>query len=96
MALTRQQLKNELSQQKKALSGLKSWIQSLFLIAVLAAVFCFCGLSRSGLWKVMGIVGAIVLVLSMLLMTVVALGAFRGSRNIRKMELALKADTHQS
>ena len=87
-----QQLK-EIEFQTKMLNNLKKWIRNLIIISSIGIVLAYWGLAVQSKmpFTILGVVGIIITVVSVILCVVIGLGMKRGKENIDKIIQLIKA-----
>ena len=87
-----QQLK-EIEFQTKMLNNLKKWIRNLIIISSIGIVLAYWGLAVQSKmpFTILGVVGIIITVVSVILCVVIGLGIKRGKENIDKIIQLIKA-----
>lgn len=87
-----QQLK-EIEFQTKMLNNLKKWIRNLIIISSIGIVLAYWGLAVQSKmpFTILGVVGIIITVISVVLCVVIGLGMKRGKENVDKILQLVKA-----
>ena len=87
-----QQLK-EIEFQTKMLNNLKKWIRNLIIISSIGIVLAYWGLAVQSKmpFTILGVVGIIITVVSVILCAVIGLGMKRGKENVDKIIQLVKA-----
>ena len=87
-----QQLK-EIEFQTKMLNNLKKWIRNLIIISSMGIVLAYWGLAVQSKmpFTILGVVGIIITVVSVILCVVIGLGMKRGKENVDKIIQLVKA-----
>ena len=87
-----QQLK-EIEFQTKRLNNLKKWIRNLIIISSIGIVLAYWGLAVQSKmpFTILGVVGIIITVVSVILCVVIGLGMKRGKENVDKIIQLVKA-----
>ena len=87
-----QQLK-EIEFQTKMLNNLKKWIRNLIIISSIGIVLAYWGLEVQSKipFTILGVVGIIITVVSVILCVVIGLGMKRGKENVDKIIQLIKA-----
>ena len=87
-----QQLK-EIEFQTKMLNNLKKWIRNLIIISSIGIVLAYWGLAVQSKmpFTILGVVGIIITVVSVILCVVIGLGMKRGKGNVDKIIQLVKA-----
>lgn len=87
-----QQLK-EIEFQTKMLNNLKKWIRNLIIISSIGIVLAYWGLVVQSKmpFTILGVVGIIITVVSVILCVVIGLGMKRGKENVDKIIQLVKA-----
>ena len=87
-----QQLK-EIEFQTKMLNNLKKWIRNLIIISSIGIVLAYWGLAVQSKmpFTILGVVGIIITVVSVILCVVIGLGMKRGKENVDKIIQVIKA-----
>ena len=87
-----QQLK-EIEFQTKMLNNLKKWIRNLIIISSIGIVLAYWGLAVQSKmpFTILGVVGIIITVVSVILCVVIGLGMKRGKENVDKIIQLVKA-----
>ena len=87
-----QQLK-EIEFQTKMLNNLKKWIRNLIIISSIGIVLAYWGLAVQSKmpFTILGVVGIIITVVSVILCFVIGLGMKRGKENVDKIIQLVKA-----
>mgnify|MGYP004485004401 FL=1 len=87
-----QQLK-EIEFQTKMLNNLKKWIRNLIIISSIGIVLAYWGLAVQSKmpFTILGVVGIIITVVSVILCVVIGLGMKRGKENVDKIIQLIKA-----
>ncbi len=87
-----QQLK-EIEFQTKMLNNLKKWIRNLIIISSIGIVLAYWGLAVQSKmpFTILGVVGIIITVVSVILCVVIGLGMKRGKENVDKILQLVKA-----
>ena len=87
-----QQLK-EIEFQTKMLNNLKKWIRNLIIISSIGIVLAYWGLAVQSKmpFSILGVVGIIITVVSVILCVVIGLGMKRGKENVDKIIQLVKA-----
>ena len=87
-----QQLK-EIEFQTKMLNNLKKWIRNLIIISSIGIVLASWGLAVQSKmpFTILGVVGIIITVVSVILCVVIGLGMKRGKENVDKIIQLVKA-----
>ena len=87
-----QQLK-EIEFQTKMLNNLKKWIRNLIIISSIGIVLAYWGLAVHSKmpFTILGVVGIIITVVSVILCVVIGLGMKRGKENVDKIIQLVKA-----
>lgn len=87
-----QQLK-EIEFQTKMLDNLKKWIRNLIIISSIGIVLAYWGLAVQSKmpFTILGVVGIIITVVSVILCVVIGLGMKRGKENVDKIIQLVKA-----
>ena len=87
-----QQLK-EIEFQTKMLNNLKKWIRNLIIISSIGIVLACWGLAVQSKmpFTILGVVGIIITVVSVILCVVIGLGMKRGKENVDKIIQLVKA-----
>ena len=87
-----QQLK-EIEFQTKMLNNLKKWIRNLIIISSIVIVLAYWGLAVQSKmpFTILGVVGIIITVVSVILCVVIGLGMKRGKENVDKIIQLVKA-----
>ena len=87
-----QQLK-EIEFQTKMLNNLKKWIRNLIIISSIGIVLAYWGLAVQSRmpFTILGVVGIIITVVSVILCVVIGLGMKRGKENVDKIIQLVKA-----
>ena len=87
-----QQLK-EIEFQTKMLNNLKKWIRNFIIISSIGIVLAYWGLAVQSKmpFTILGVVGIIITVVSVILCVVIGLGMKRGKENVDKIIQLVKA-----
>ena len=87
-----QQLK-EIEFQTKMLNNLKKWIRNLIILSSIGIVLAYWGLAVQSKmpFTILGVVGIIITIISVILCVVIGLGIKRGKENIDKIIQLIKA-----
>ena len=87
-----QQLK-EIEFQTKMLNNLKKWIRNLIIISSIGIVLAYWGLAVQSKmpFTILGVVGIIITVVSVILCVVIGLGMKRGKENVDNIIQLVKA-----
>ena len=87
-----QQLK-EIEFQTKMLNNLKKWIRNLIIISSIGIVLAYWGLAVQSKmpFTILGVVGIIITVVSVILCVVIGLGMKRGKENVDQIIQLVKA-----
>lgn len=87
-----QQLK-EIEFQTKMLNNLKKWIRNLIIISSIGIVLAYWGLAVQSKmpFTILGVVGIMITVVSVILCVVIGLGMKRGKENVDKIIQLVKA-----
>lgn len=87
-----QQLK-EIEFQTKMLNNLKKWIRNLIIISSIGIVLAYWGFAVQSKmpFTILGVVGIIITVVSVILCVVIGLGMKRGKENVDKIIQLVKA-----
>ena len=90
---TKTQLLKEIEFQTKMLNNLKKWIRNLIIISSIGIVLAYWGLAVQSKmpFTILGVVGIIITVVSVILCVVIGLGMKRGKENVDKIIQLVKA-----
>lgn len=92
-AQTKTQQLKEIEFQTKMLNNLKKWIRNLIIISSIGIVLAYWGLAVQSKmpFTILGVVGIIITVVSVILCVVIGLGMKRGKENVDKIIQLVKA-----
>ena len=90
---TRAQQLKEIEFQTQMLNNLKKWIRNLIIISSIGIVLAYWGLAVQSKmpFTILGVVGIIITVVSVILCVVIGLGMKRGKENVDKIIQLVKA-----
>ena len=89
--LTKEQLLDEAQKQKNALAVMGQWRSWLFGLTTVFLVLAGAGLRKSGAFFVLGIIAAVCMAISFILLLIVNLSIRNGRRNVENLLDSLKS-----